>query len=98
MQVFEMTCYRMPLKILYNDHVTNGEICRTIQATIGEYDHLMTLVKKQKLKWFGHVSRSSGLAKTVLQGKVKGIIKKVDRRRGGKTVIKNGFCLLKNCS
>ncbi|MEW8548558.1 MAG: hypothetical protein AB2693_34080, partial [Candidatus Thiodiazotropha sp.] len=34
-------------------------------------------VKKRKLRWFGHVSRSSGLAKTILQGTVKG-----KRRRG----------------
>ena len=37
----------------------------------------MTLVKKQKLRWFGHVSRSSGLAKTILQGTLKG-----QRKRG----------------
>ena len=66
----------MPFKIVYIDHVTNQAVCRKIQSTIGEYDELLTLVKKQKLRWFGHVSRSSGLAKTVLQGKVKGIIKK----------------------
>lgn len=28
------------------------------------------LVKKRKLMWFGHVSRSSGVAKTILQGTV----------------------------
>ena len=44
---------------------------------IGEYDELLTLVKKRKLRWFGHVSRSSGLAKTILQGTVKG-----KRKRG----------------
>ena len=33
--------------------------------------------KKRKLKWYGHVSRSSGLAKTILQGTVRG-----GRRRG----------------
>ena len=44
---------------------------RKIQAAIGEYDDLLTLVKKQKLRWFGHVSRSSGLAKTILQSTVK---------------------------
>ena len=32
----------------------------------------MTIVKRRKLQWYGHVSRSSGLAKTVLQGTVKG--------------------------
>ena len=42
------------------------------KTAIGEYDELLTLVKKRKLIWFGHVSRSSGLAKTNLQGTVKG--------------------------
>ena len=30
---------------------------------IGESDELLTLVKKPELRWFGHVSMSSGLAK-----------------------------------
>ena len=29
-------------------------------------------MKRQKLQWYRHVSRSSGLAKTILQGTVKG--------------------------
>ena len=60
----------------YKDHVTNEEVCRKIQAAIGEYDELLILVKKRKLRWFGHVSRSSGLAKTILHGTVKGKRKK----------------------
>ena len=70
-QAFEMRCYRRLLSISYKDHVTN-EVRRKIQAAFGEYDELLTLVKKRKLRWFGHVSRSSGLAKTILQGTVKG--------------------------
>ena len=31
--------------------------------------HLLTTVKKRKLKWYSYVSRSSGLSKTILQGK-----------------------------
>ena len=65
-QAFEMRCYRRLFNILYKDHVTNEEVRRKIQAAIGEYDELLTLVKKRKLRWFGHVSRSSGLAKTIL--------------------------------
>ena len=76
-QAFEMRCYRRLLNISYKDHVTNEEVRRKIQAAIGEYDKLLTLVKKRKLRWFGHVSRSSGLAKTILQGTVKG-----KRKRG----------------
>ena len=71
-----MRYYRRLLNISYKDHVTNEEIRRKIQAAIGEYDELLTLVKKGKLSWFGHVSRSSGLAKTILQGTVKGIRKR----------------------
>ena len=32
----------------------------------------LTTVKRRKLQWYGHVSRSLGLAKTILQGTVKG--------------------------
>ena len=59
-QAFEMRCYRRLLNISYKDHVTNEEVRRKIRAAIGEYDELLTLVKKRKLRWFGHVSRSSG--------------------------------------
>ena len=71
MQAFEMRCYRRLLNILDKDNITNEEVRRKIQAAIGEYDEFLTLVKKRKLRWFGHVSGSSGLAKTILQGTVK---------------------------
>ena len=45
--------------------MTNVEVRRKIQAAIGEYDELLTLVKKRKLRCFSHVSMSSGLAKTI---------------------------------
>ena len=48
-----------------------------IQRAIGPHEDLLTIVKRRKLRWCGHVSRSSGLAKTILQGTVKG-----DRRQG----------------
>ena len=46
-QAFKMICYRMLLNISYKDHVTNEEVRRKIQAAIGEYDDLLTLVKKR---------------------------------------------------
>ena len=45
MQAFEMRCYRRLLNISYKGHVTNKEVRRKIQAAIGEYDELLTLVK-----------------------------------------------------
>ena len=38
------------LNISYKDHVTNEEVRRKIQAAIGEYDELLTLFKKRKLR------------------------------------------------
>ena len=71
------------IKISYKDHTTHEEVRRKIQAAIGEYDELLTLGKKRKLRWFGHASRSSGLAKKILQGSVKGKRKQANRRKGG---------------
>ena len=76
-QPFEMRRYQ---NITHKDHVTNEEVRRMIQAAIGEYDDLLTLVKIRKLRWFGHVSRSSDLAKTILQDIVKGKRKR-DRQK-----------------
>ena len=43
-----------------------------IQQIIGPNEVLLTILKRCKLKRYGHVCRSSGLSKTVLQGTVKG--------------------------
>ena len=65
-------------RISYKDHITNEEVRAKIQQAIGPHEDLLTIVKRRKLPWYGHVSRSSGLAKTILQDTVKG------RRRQGR--------------
>ena len=67
----EMKCYHNILRISYKDHVTSEEVRAKIQQAIGPHEDL-PIVKRRKLQWYGHVSRSSGLPKTVLQGTVKG--------------------------
>ena len=57
--------------------MTNEEVRIRIQNATGVHDDLLTIVKKRKLRWYGHISRSSGMAKTILQGTVQ-----VARRRG----------------
>ena len=42
---FEMKCYPRVLHILHKDHVANEEVRRKIQAAIGKYDELLTLVE-----------------------------------------------------
>ena len=71
-QALEMRCYRRLLNISYKDHVTTEEIHNRIQNAIGVHDDLLTMVKKRKLRWYGHISRSSGMAKTILRGTVNG--------------------------
>ena len=68
----EMRCYRKIQHISYKDPVTNEEVRAKIQQAIGPHDDPLTMAKGHKLKWCGHVSRSSSLAKTILQGTVKG--------------------------
>ena len=58
--------------LINKDCVTNEEVCAKIQQATGPHEDLLTIVKRRKLQWNGHVSRSSGLAKTILQGTVKG--------------------------
>ena len=76
-KAFEIRCYKRLLNISYKDHVTKEDISRKIQAAIGKYDGPLTLIKKWKLRWFGHISRPSGSAKMILQGTVRG-----KRRKG----------------
>ena len=71
-QATDMRCYRKILHISYKDHATNEKVSAKIQQAIGPHENLLTTVQRRKLQWHGHVSRSSGLAKTILQGTVKG--------------------------
>ena len=76
----EMRRYLKILFISYKDRVTNQEVRAKTQKAIGPHEDLLTSVKRRKLQWYGHVSRSSGLAKTILQGTVKGG-RRQDRQR-----------------
>ena len=62
---------RKILRISCKDHVTNEEVRAKIQQAIGPHEDLLTIVKRRKLQWYGHVCRSLGLAKTILQGNLK---------------------------
>lgn len=76
-QALEMRCYRTILGISYMDHITNEEVRNTIRRKVGQYEDLLTIVKRRKLKWYGHVTRANSLSTTILQGTVQG-----GRRRG----------------
>ena len=71
-QATEMKCFRRLLGISYRDQVTNEEVRNRIRHAIGRYEVLLTSVLKRKLRWYGHITRSTGLAKMILQDTVQG--------------------------
>ena len=71
-------CFQKILGISYKDRVTNEHMRKTIIKHIGPYEDLLATVKRRKLKWYGHVTRSDGLTKVMLQETLEG-----SRRRDG---------------
>ena len=57
-QAMDMRCYRKILHIAYKDHVTNEEVRAKIQQAIGLHEDILTIVKRRRLQWYGHVIRS----------------------------------------
>ena len=76
----EMRRYYNILGISYKDNVTNEKVRSTIKHYIGPHEDLTT-VKIRKFKWFGHVTRSCGLTKNILQGTVEGKRKRGSQRK-----------------
>ena len=56
----EMRCYHKILHISYKDE----EVHAKIQQAIGPHEDLI-IIKRCKLQQYGHVSGSSGLARTI---------------------------------
>ncbi|XP_069975886.1 uncharacterized protein [Penaeus vannamei] len=71
-QAMEMRNYRRFLGISYTDRITNEEVRKRIRCAIGPHDELLKTVKQRKLRWYGHITRSSGLSKAILQGTEQG--------------------------
>ena len=55
--------------LIQKKHVTNEKVCAKIQQSTGPNEDLLIIGKRRKLNWYGYVSRSSVLAKTILQVK-----------------------------
>ena len=54
------------LHISCKDHATNEEVRAKIQQATGPLEDFSIIVKRRNLQWYGHVFRSSSLAKTIL--------------------------------
>ena len=73
-----MRCYRQLLNISHKGHITTADVHRKSKQPLENHDEVLTLDMKRKLRLFDHISKSSGLANTILQDTVKG------KRRAGR--------------
>ena len=89
-QAMEMRCLRKLLGITYREPITNEEVRNRNRQAIGPHKDLLTTVKQRKLRWYGHITRSTGLAKTVMQGTVQGRRRRGRQRQRWETTSRNG--------
>ena len=80
-----MRCYRRLLGIKHYDHVRNEEVRKKIQQAIGPHDDLLIVVKKHKMKWYGHVSHSTALQKQFYKEQSKEAANEEGSQRGART-------------
>ena len=74
-QAFEMWCWRKMLRMSWKEHKIN----EFVRCQVGEYTPLCHKIVRNKLQYFGHISRREGdcLEKIIVQGMMEG-----QRRRG----------------
>ena len=80
-QATDIRCFRRPLGISYRDLVMNKVVRNSIGHAIGPYKDLITTVRKRKLRWYVHITRSTGLAKMILKGTAQGGRRKVRHKK-----------------
>ena len=68
-KAFEMKCYRKILRIPWTARVTNENVLEQLNMT---GCHLLNYIKKQKLTYFGHLSRHETLEKICMSGGLEG--------------------------
>ena len=83
-----MKCYRKFEKILWTEYRTNKSIREKLKA---EDQWLEILIKKQKLKYFGHLKRPEGLRKNSMEGKIDGTRERGRQRRQCERDIRDVF-------
>lgn len=67
-----MRCFHKCLGISYKDHIIYEVMKTKSEIPLGYMKTSWQQLKRCKLRWYGHIPLSSGLAKTILQGAVHG--------------------------
>ncbi|XP_071845783.1 uncharacterized protein [Apostichopus japonicus] len=64
-EAFEMWLYRKMLKVSYKDRMSNEDVLNRVS----EERNLLSELKNRKMQYMGHILRSNGLQKQLLEGK-----------------------------
>ena len=97
MESFEMWCCRRMETISWTDHVRNEEVLLGVK----EQRNILHEIRKRKANWIGHILRRNCLLQRVIEGKIKGGIDVIGRRRRRRRTLldylkeRRGYCHLK---
>ena len=86
LESYEIWLRRKMEKVKWADKVRNDEVLRKV----GVKRHLMETIRKRKISWLGHILRRNSLQRRVIEGKIEGRKRRVRRRFGMPTDVKQG--------
>ena len=73
LKAFEMKCYRRMLNITWKERKTNEFVWEKLTEILGgRPESIIDIIKKRKLKYFGHQIRKQAMAKVLIEGIVEG--------------------------
>ena len=70
---FEINCCQKILQIQYTAYRTNASIKEEVVNSSGNHESFLSMIKKRKMQWFGHVTRNQSylnLANSIMHGRV----------------------------
>ena len=60
------------LAIIYRQHKTNDYVRKQTDILVGYQEFFLSIVKRRKLLWLGHVCRHDAMPEIILKGSVGG--------------------------
>lgn len=86
----DIRCYRNILSIPNTNHVTNEEVSNIVNPNIGQHEYLLFMLRLRKMRWYGHVTRSTSLAKTSIKAQWVVKERETGREKIGRITAQNG--------
>ena len=82
LKAFEMKGFRRMLHIPWKEKKTNAFVWRKMTEILGEKpESVEEIIKRRKLKYYGHQMRKGAMAKVLIEGEVEGVRERGRPRR-----------------